>query len=268
VTGPIAQAIALVISGRAYLASRERLPTLRLGPTSSGMKFCEFVRFEMHDAAGGIASSPRGWLLRLKAAGVWDLRLTCEPSGNKREPDWRTAWGTGGGPRWIVSAVSDGAPMNWRDDWQVGDQARKDKRIWRVTYAQQAEGREAPGRARNLDRVQSDLRASLIRIHDYAVKTGEKFFREYFAEALTRLDSREPMHGLWCEDVAPADLVSLAGRQLIGAAAKSWVFGGMGWWPDRPGNDEFDDVSARLFDAINAALACGANCDAIDAATG
>lgn len=56
---------------------------------------------------------------------------------------------------------------------------------------------------------------------------------------------------------------TLEATQVIAAAAKAWVFGGMGNWSDNYYGKEYDEehrrVTKALFDVVCKALICGVN---------
>src|SRR5690606_33835004 len=140
--GTIAQIVALVIEGNAAL--RGALSS-GLSAQHSTMTFCEFVRFvELAKTPTGwsarpVADSPNAWFRYLRERKVNALRMVYGPSNDpkvdgKKVTDRMLVGFVGGGGRWLIMADKPTSSDYWESRWNVGDQEREDRRIWRVTY--------------------------------------------------------------------------------------------------------------------------------------
>jgi hypothetical protein len=134
------------------------------------------------------------------------------------------------------------------------------QRIWSVVYG----GREgAPttfaGLQGHLEQVRLKFRESLEEIGDFARSQEYTQWEPWFTEALELLDSPAPVppyHG----DILPRIGYPLCARQLMAAAIRGWVFGGMGSWNDLspPNTAEYERVTAAFFSASISAVCASA----------
>ncbi|MBO1740800.1 hypothetical protein JNB50_18965 [Leifsonia sp. TF02-11] len=106
--------------------------------------------------------------------------------------------------------------------------------------------------------ARDDLRAALDAIKGFAERDVDiAEWASWFTEALGLLDAPEPAIP-YNPDLAPEGL-PLESRQLLAAAVKSWVFGGMGSWNDLAYSDaargaEYDQRTDELYRSVLAAL--------------
>lgn len=104
----------------------------------------------------------------------------------------------------------------------------------------------------------NDLRAALDAIRGFAEADSDiAEWATWFTEALRLLDAPEPVIP-YNPDLAPEGL-PLESRQLLAAAVKSWVFGGMGSWNDIAYSDaargaEYDQRTDELYRSVLAAI--------------
>lgn len=88
--------------------------------------------------------------------------------------------------------------------------------------------------------------------------------RRVLQKALPRLDSDAPAAGYYNEALIPDQDHSLEARRILYTACSAWAFGGMGSWNDQyfenpDDNKRYDEVSARLYDAINRSVVASVN---------
>jgi hypothetical protein len=197
-----------------------------------------------------------GWLIQLRRRGIGRLRLQVPSSeetyvaGQKVSQHIVAAFVNGG--QWNIIALGSRHSELWRAFWTAGTRAEPHHRIWSVTY----EGSELHARVPDplpLDVAAVELRGALQDIRNFAASEQDwTSWVRRFDEALTPADEI-PYH----DDMLPGDWDRPA-RQLAAAAARSWVFGGMGSWNDivpRPEIREgYERVTRRLYSAVLSAL--------------
>ena len=230
--GELAALVALCLHGNDWLASGTE-PAPALDAENSAFRSVDSVhvtcpqrRFLGHHMweADGVAA----WLQFVRNTGGRRLSLVVgdlQPSGL---PDPVAASFSNGG-RWAL--VDDApTPRLWQSHWAVHDRNRTDNRIWAVQLSGSPLGRSrfaqrAPSSARD------DLRVALDSIKGFAGSDAVlDSWTMWFTEALRLLDAPEPVIP-YNPDLAPATF-PLESRQLLAAAVKAWVFGGMGSWND------------------------------------
>jgi hypothetical protein len=265
VLGTVAQLIALVAYGNAFLQNHFSQAS-DFYPANSSFKFCEYVRFVDIAVPNRTkqeqvwAENPVAWLQRLRSDGVYALRLHYRPVrgksvGGDHLPDRMLAGFVGGAGRWLVETVSPRGSDYWEGRWEVGDQSRSDRRIWRVTYArvlhnQVTQKSDLP----DFENLKRSLSIALEQIQSYAASHRLDYFAKVFESSRSQLSAEMPK-GSFHPDLTPPGQLSLTGRQLLSAAQIGWVFGGMGSWNDSPPNDaekdEYERVSEQLFVVLN-----------------
>jgi hypothetical protein len=87
---------------------------------------------------------------------------------------------------------------------------------------------------------------------------------DFFQKAAARLNSDAPAAGYYNEALIPDREYSLQARQVLFTAGSAWAFGGMGSWNDllfekAEDNERYNNVPARLYDAINRAVVAAVN---------
>ena len=179
--GTIAQIIALTTHGNAFLNGSPRFRLADFYPANITFRFCEYVRFadvtrkgeEWEESA--YAADPGEWLARLQRDGVRRLRMihaSSEGEGTGDRPSDRmlVAFVRGGG-RWLIEAMKPTGSDYWEGRWDVGDQERDDRNIWRVTYGRIATDQPpAEGREPDASELRSRLIENLTAIGDFARK--------------------------------------------------------------------------------------------------
>ena len=255
-TGVVAQIAALTSHGNAFLTTG-KLESFFL--TNSSFQFCERVDFRIKSkkrlfSGGGvsvIAQDPDQWFLYLRNLGFELLRFRYRHSDQSDVPDYQLAGMIGGGGVWLVEAATPDHSVLWSSNWEVADIEREDKKIWRVSYSTDGQRTTRTPLDSSVSESKNDLRQALEEISQFGSDTK---WRDTFAQALETLDSDAPECG-YHQDLLAGDL-DLERRQLFYAAAKAWVFGGMGWWNDQwfeepVEQQRFESVTSRLYDAVN-----------------
>jgi hypothetical protein len=275
VQAPIAQIVALTTYGNAFLAGAPGADSSAFYPANSTFRFCEHVKFVDLDLKAGkqdevpYADDPPAWLSRLKRDKIHGLRMVYRPTDEqqlkqRKVTDRMLVGFVGGGGRWLIDAIGDRGSDFWEGRWEVGDQEREDRRIWRVTYGRVAMGQPCAHYPNNeLIALSNELAMNLKAIANFARKHDLNNFADAFESGLTELDSDAPLASVHHTDLAPPQAVTLPAARLLGAAQAAWVFGGMGSWNDLgfDGDDQalYERLSEELYRLLNAAIVAGAN---------
>jgi hypothetical protein len=249
VNGEIAQLVALVTHGNAWLVDGGRAP--ELFPAHTTFQFVADIRFA--DLAGSTAA----WFERLRDRRVRRLRLAL-PS-----VDPRFAGLAGGVAGKIVTEA--GRREAWTPAWSVKDAHAPDQRVWSVTYARRRVLRRLrPGTP--IADATHGLERALVAAEDFA--QWDRFlsmFASSFVEARDLLAASEPAIPYHHDLVPPS--WDLGGRRLLAAAGRAWVFGGMGSWNDvyfeeDSARQAYATLSRDLYAAITTAIVAAANAPA------
>lgn len=263
--GTVAQAIALTTYGNEALRPGCAIDAAAFYPSNSTFQFCEYVRFA---EAVAWAEDPIAWFDRLKKDGVRALRLHHGSTGEKTLGGYhvpgRMVAGFAGESRWSIEAIAARGSDWWEPRWELGDRARRDRRIWRVTYGRIA--RDQPTRSpepEDLESLKRELDAALVAIEGYARSHRLENFASLFERGRAQLSSDRPGDGVDHSDLAPPGQLSLTAQQLLAASQLGWVFGGMGSWNDVSRADaddaEYERSSQRLFGLLNRTYVAVAN---------
>ena len=261
--GPIAQCVALVCHGNAFLAGIRTA----FFPANSTCRYCdrvEFVASAPDGEAAPVADTPDAWFAYLAREGVSGLLLARAPCNRPLAPDRMSAGFVGGGEVWAIEALRVGGQCDsWYDRWHVWNRAAPERRIWRVAYLRS----EGPGPSsavrEELAAVRDELETALAEIHDFARRHECSGFIESFADGLGALRGTPGAKHGYHKDLAPEGVVGADARAILDACQHASVFGGMGSWNDMSfdgaESEAYDRVSERLFRAVNRAIAAAAN---------
>jgi hypothetical protein len=243
--GEIAQLVALVTHGNAWLAGGGRAP--ELFPAHTTFQFVADIRF------ADIVGSTAAWFERLRARGVRRLWLTL-PSV---DPFFA---GLAGGVRERI--LADGRREAWTPAWTVKDAHAPDQRVWSVAYARRRMLRR-PRPGLTIADANHGLERALVAAEDFARRDRYlAAFASSFVEARDLLHAYEPVIP-YHDDLVPASC-DVGARRLLAAASRAWVFGGMGSWNDVYFEDEaarkaYSDLSHELYGALTSAIVVAAN---------
>jgi hypothetical protein len=263
--GEIAQFVALACHANAALAGRQ---TTLSG--NSAFQFCKSISFVAlettkagHIKEVAIASTPDGWLLRLRQMEVRGVRLAHQPGPDPTLPDRMTAAFVGGGGTWSLEVLRrDGMTETWLARWQATDSNSPDRRVWSVTYGLVTTFAMAAVARADLAAVTDTLRVALVNIHAFSQQHRRDPFTDMFDKALNCLADPRQWPGyhrdLHVEGMLPDEAVT-----LLHAVQHAWVFAGMGSWNDMGFDGEaqtaYDRVSNDLFNAVQGAILAAAN---------
>lgn len=125
---------------------------------------------------------------------------------------------------------SSGRCDRWTGSWEVTAPNHPDKRIWSVVFAG-SPALPSPNLGSDLDQARHPLeRALSSAISLVDARMHYEFWETVFRDARALLSSPAPRLTYYHELLIPHR--SLIARQLLAAACRAWVFGGMGSWND------------------------------------
>lgn len=274
--GAVAQIVALVVHGNTYFRGAEHAAAF---PSDhSTLTFCEFAKFVGLMRSGEnwsetpFAQDPASWLEELRRSGVHAIRMIYLPSGQNLSgaTDRMRVGFVGGGGRWLLETTGSKGSDYWEGRWEVGDQSRADKKIWRVTYGRIAANQPpSPHAASDLQSLRQRLTKNLTDIAAFAHHQKLDGFVNAFEAGLSNLASSSPGADLYHNDLLTAEM-PLTAAQLLSAAQSSWVFGGMGSWNDLGFDDDdqrtYEDLSEDLYKLLNDSIVSATNSTALLAA--
>jgi hypothetical protein len=271
--GTIAQIVALTAHGNSILRGLSESRTFQ--DQNSTFTHCESVDFLA--TTPGIfakketiwAANPHNWFERLRKEDVHTLKISHGSSGRNDISDRMLVAFVGGGGRWLIETRSAERSDYWQARWQIGDRERRDKRIWRVSYARIHTGKPTEhGQANDLSQLKAELRECLGNIANFSRSHQLDWFTTAFESGMARLDSNTPLDGLYHQDFAPPGFLSPSANQLLGSVEVAWVFGGMGSWNDQSFEGEsktrYEELSESLFSLLNKAIVEAVNSSAVE----
>ena len=256
---PIAQVIALTVTGNAFLQGKD---IGRFWPEGSTFQFCSTVQFDVGPGHSNrlVANSPLIWFDYLRSFSGLRLHALTRDMGSR---SGLMGVGFVGGIRWVIETIGGNATECWEGVWRRGDREAPDRRIWTVDY-HHIQDLRAP-LAEPLDSLtaaRDRLALALEAIEEFAAQNALGFV-DYFRNGLSALTSDQPMEHAYHKDLAPPDFLKPLALRLIAACQAAWVFGGMGWWNDGAYGGELapegDPLSKELFEALQQALVAAAN---------
>lgn len=268
--GPVAQMVALVCHGNAYLQGQS---TIEYFSRNSTCQFCESVKFfEVKNATTPnpierpIATSPDDWFPLLKKTGVAGLRLIADPANRPNISDRKSAAYAGGGKIWTIEELRDGGQSGyWAQKMVLGDQNAPEQRVWQMSYGRVGQGPTSPPPLPDaLARAHAALFATLREMLSFA-SAHERLdpYSEYFSRAIETLSSNGQFLHAFSRDLAPENFLTPGTVALLDAAQTAFVFGGNSGWNDLAfeGGDQviYEELSDKLFETITEATIAGAN---------
>jgi hypothetical protein len=261
--GPIENALMIVAAGNAQLAGRDISGFWPGAPTFKFLKLCDF---RLPPASGNesddfplVAADPLEWF-NLQKANCRGYRLHStqrqrRPNQQTDTPDRLLAAFVGGGQRFLIEAVGQFNSEFWEGFHRLGDRNDPDRRIWLCTHILQGMMPVQEVEVTQLPAALGNLRTALIAIEAHARAEKYDNFADCFARASSALAGER-------QDPWPhhAEIVRYTGfdeRQLnvLHAINHAWVFGGMGSWNDLGGGPGYDQVSEKLYSALNESIA-------------
>lgn len=212
-----------------------------------------------------IADDPIAWFRYLSGRGCQALRLYYEGSSDSiKNEDHYMAGMIGGGGTWVIETIYTQSSDLWYGGWKVTREQASDNRIWSVEYRQIEDGIIPRNFQLDTQTQRERLSEILIAIAEFANRIDQKNYAQVFCKALKSLKEQSPETDFYHADLLPEHVYSLEERQLLFAACRSWVFGGMGSWNDIVLDDEqlrweYHHLSKALYTAINQSIIAAIN---------
>jgi len=264
-TGILAQLTPLTAYGNQCLRTNQ-LPA-GFYPENKAFQYCNTVNFWKVDGQNEllVAIDPYFWFRYLQGEGCQALKLYYQPAKeNPLAREHQLTGFVGGGGTWLIEAIFAAHSDFWASRWQVTRKDDPDHRIWSVKYGRTSVNLATVNQQLDLAATANELYESLGAIIEFTVQQNLASWTDFFQKAAQRLNSDTPEAGYYNEALAPEGEYSLHPRQLLYTAGSAWAFGGMGSWNDlsfekAEDNERYNNVSARLYDAINRAIVAAVN---------
>ncbi len=266
-TGELAQIINLILQ---YNSNKIDIDLRNENSTYQYCNDIKFVGFKKKLFGGytelDIAKSTIDWFKYLKQNKCKLLRLVFH-TDNSQADDHKLAGFVGGGGSWFIEAVYNDFSDFWQAKWEVkANKKDGDNRIWNVTY-----GLTIPKAAHHIhpdydiSQQRDSLEKVLTEIAEFAGSNDNtKGWEKTFLSAKESLSEKYPQVD-YHKDLIPADSLPSENAQLLIAAAKSFVFGGMGswndigWFRDEKLSKQYDDLSKELYRVMNESIITSIN---------
>jgi len=255
--GTLAQLIALISFGNTFLINSNL--KYRLTLENATLKYNNSVVFENNslkqNANVPIDENIIGWFHYLKSTKCKKLKLRYSHSLNQvQSKDYETAGFVGGGGTWLIEAIYDTHSTYWIGKEELTREDAKNGRIWSTKYSQLSSKPNSFQPNYSLVQTKQKLSSVLTRIAAFSGKHGLDYWTDIFKKASANLTSTQPVVDYYTDFIV-AEYYSLSARQVLFAASKAWVFGGMGSWNDIVYQTEKDEalnkaLSAELYDAV------------------
>ncbi|NDJ77337.1 MAG: hypothetical protein GYB65_13875 [Chloroflexi bacterium] len=267
--GRLAQIIALVAHGNLLLrdsAAGGNEPQIGLAAHST-FKYVSSITFTRDDdsdrypAGGAVAGSLADWFAFLRANGVsrlWYIGLGHR--GGKTQEYVAPAWSES-----VPYAIQTDWPDRfelWYPLWETGGPSEKP---WHVEYRGMLSGHSHALPKRDASAAKAQMKAGISSAADFARRPEVQAdsWGTVLDEAVALLDDPHPQPP-YHADMLPETGYNLAARQILAAAVKANIFGGMGSWNDMGFGDpalqrEYEQVSAELYAALRLGFVVAAN---------
>lgn len=240
---------------------------------NSTYQYCNILKFVSFKKKffGGykeveIAGNTKEWFQHLKNGNIEKLFLVFRPD-NSMDSDHKLAGMVGGGGNWSIEAKNSTFSNFWQPKWEVKPNKKDDDhRIWNITY-----GLTIP-KQKHFDHPEYDLKIqreklsrTLSEIAEFAASNeNTSGWEKTFNNAKAALDTQSP-NLEYHKDLTPDRSLPIENLQLLIAASKSFVFGGMGswndigWFKDEKLTKKYDEVSAELYQVMNESIIAAVN---------
>lgn len=198
-----------------------------------------------------------GWFAALQARGATHLSIGV-PSALI---DTNLLAFVGSAPLEVCSHTAQGN-LYWMYRWVTGGQGRP----WRVEYLGQPQAQFSIfDQAHSISTARANLSQALHACRQFSRQHSYmQHWVAIFDSAQDSLQSADPH--MPYEGIVKPEHFPLAERQLLAAAARAYVFGGMGSWNDNSfdgaAQQEFATLTRQLFEAVRMACIVAANATA------
>jgi hypothetical protein len=266
-TGELAQLINLITQ---YNSGKTESDLYSDNSTYQYCNSLKFVCFKKKFFGGykevEIAHKTWEWFEYLNKENFKKLLLVYRPD-NSMDSDHKLAGMVGGGGNWFIEAKNSDFSDFWQPRWEVKPNKKdEDNRIWNITY-----GLSNPNQ-KHFDHPKYDiiaqrekLKTTLSKIADFAASNeNTSGWEKTFNNAKAALETETP-NLEYHKDLIPEGSLLKENLQLLIAASKSFVFGGMGswndigWFKDEELTKKYDEISAELYQVMNESIIAAVN---------
>lgn len=265
----LAQTIALTAYGNAFLNGSKYAQPPELSQTNSTFQLVSSVRFVREEVKSGtgkreidVARNTAGWFEDLRARKATRLWLIIFEVQHTHVPP-NIAVALSGFSGWAMQVDMESGYEFWVPHWESAQQNAQHRRVWDVRYRGIFSNTSGDSAHLDVSHSISDLRGALEAAEQFARKAYVDFWADWFTNALSQLDSVEPIPPFHVS-ILPKMGYNLRARQLMAAAVQSFVFGGMGSWNDLSFSDEelqyeYVQVTRNLYKAVMGAFVAATN---------
>ena len=268
-TGILAQIIAITSFGNDYLKNGK---LNAFYPQNSTFQHCNFVDFREMTKKDGtstekettVSKNPIKWFDYLKSKSCKKLRLFYQTD---EENDHMMAGFVGGGGNWLIETIYSNHSDLWMSRWSHNPKLTE--KPWQVTYGKAIENCPIINQQFDIIETRKNLKSSLEKIADFAYKETTENWGKIFDRARETLESKNPGSNFYHNDLICWTNYDLQNRQLLMAANKAFVFGGMGSWNDMgfENNDTYErynQLSTELYQSMMESITCAINKDRME----
>jgi len=226
----------------------------------------DFVDPPIENIAGSskvLATDANKWYKYLKDNGAMKLKLFYKPSEHADLPDHISTAFVGGGSHWFIEVQFDSTSDLYLSGWMPSEDMGFNKR--RTHYLRiNHEMKHLDDPSLSVDESRENLSTVLRELSEFVNEFDHtKPWLSHFEYALTILREFEP---IVADEFLPAGIYSKNTHQLIEAAFRSYVFGGMGSFNDMAhmamsseNHGRHAKLSEELYAAICTAIVSGVN---------
>lgn len=269
--GELAQLIAITSYGNHFLNNGNILDDFY--PTNTTFLSCETVEFVEYresfffskEKEKVVATTPTNWFKKLKKGGCRKLRLYFQFSEDQSlVQDHKMAGMLGGGGNWLIEAIYEDYSDFWIDRWILDDNKSANQTTWKVSYILLESLEPIINLQFDLETAKGNLNQTLTKISDFASQHNFQEWVKVFEEAKAILFSTNPIENYYFHDIIDSVNYSLTAQQVLFAAGRAWVFGGMGSWNDisfdnEEDNIRYEELSAELYNKIIQSIIASVN---------
>ncbi len=250
--GTYAQVIALISYGNEYLQTGTIPDDFFPGNSSfyytrsvqfARIRRCNIPFYAMHRHRSGFADNPLRWFYQLRQRGCRAIRLAVIAGGqdqvSRQAINLSPVAGT-----WLIETIEKGGVSSyWTSEWELVKKGSA--RRWNVRYTCVDDRFPLEQPALSVAELKHQLQHTLRALLTFTRERNLTYWTATFGHALAAFDESDPCADYFHKDVLVARRYTLPVRQLLFAAAKSWVFEGVGSWSDLSFKDARDGAEHK-----------------------
>ncbi len=264
--GELAQVVALVSHGNDYLLRNPGANPPPLQKSNSTFQYVAkvvFTRYKSPSDSKGkqVCDGVDSWLKMLrskKARRLWNIAFAWDRTD---VAEHQAAAFAGGIPRAIQADMPTGFEL-WYPAWRTGG---PDATPWKVEYRALVFPTNHAFTQVDVTSVRQHLQSAVEKARKLAGdnRSTMETWEGFLTDAIALLSDSKPVIP-YHPDMLPEAGYSLSERQLIAAACRAFVFGGMGSWNDisfatKGLQEKYEQVTRDLYEAVKMAIVVGSN---------